>query len=82
MRAQASTSLVTLTFAADNIRYVVNSSPGKITDAFVLPFEAQSKDGRLVAVTQNVGTLSAEFSVSIINCTFAIAPIVVCVCNT
>jgi hypothetical protein len=74
---EASTSLVTLTFSADDIRYVVNRSPGKIVDAFALPFEAQSKDGRLVAVVQNIGTLSAEYSISVLNCTFAITPIVV-----
>lgn len=73
---QLDVSLITLTFAATDLRFVINESPGNITDAYVKTFEAQSKNGELVATVKNTGSLVAEYSVGVENCSSSIQPVV------
>lgn len=58
------------------VRVRANRSPGEITDAYVRTFEAQSKDGELIATVKNTGALVAGYSVGLENCSSSIQPVV------
>nr|AKS04555.1 HAP2-like protein [Malawimonas californiana] len=68
-------SMLTLELAADNIQFVTNLSPGKIVSAQVPSFESLSLGGTLTVVIRNTGTINADYSVTVTDCTSAIQPI-------
>lgn len=58
-------SVLTLELAADSVQYNINASPGEIRSVQVSPFAALSKSGLLVAHILNIGSLTAQFHVSV-----------------
>lgn len=58
-------SVVTLTLAADDIRFVIAESSGRIESVLVRSFEAQSGDGELHALVTNTGRMNADYSLRI-----------------
>nr|BAE71144.1 generative cell specific-1 [Physarum polycephalum] len=68
-------SVITLTFSADDIRFVTNESPGQIVSAYVEEFEALSKDGRMHVVVVNNGTINAQYEITVTQCSTGIATI-------
>lgn len=68
-------SVITLTFSADDIQFITNVSPGKIVSAQVDPFEALSKNGELRAQVQNIGSIVADFTLTVSDCSQAIMAI-------
>ena len=58
-------SMIVLTLAADELRMVVNVSPGRIVEAFIESFEALSINGLLVVLIENTGEISARYQVSV-----------------
>ncbi|CUI15294.1 membrane-associated protein, putative [Bodo saltans] len=72
-----SASLITLTFAADRVRYVVNVANGTIVAAYLTSavISSSSRDGVLVVKVRNVGTVTAEFSLSVSNCSDGVFPV-------
>ena len=58
-------SVVTLTLNADNMRFVVSESSGRIDSIFVRDFEAQSDDGTLLALVTNTGRMNADYSLRV-----------------
>ncbi len=73
--AQPPNVVVTLTINADDIAFIQNSSPGKITSAFVNPFETQSKEGVMRVLISNIGRVRASYFVGVGNCSINILPI-------
>ena len=65
---QIQNSLITLTFSAVDIRFITNRSPGKITDAFVVEFEALSKNGFMNVVITNTGSIEADYTTTVTDC--------------
>ena len=57
-------SLIIITMEADELRSVVNTSPGRIVDMSIEPFEALSMDGLLTVLVENTGSISAAYQVS------------------
>eukprot|EP00897_Mesotaenium_endlicherianum_P009058 jgi/Mesen1/8180/ME000044S07450 len=68
-------SLFTLELNADAIRFVTNKSPAKIVNANAAPFEAMSGDGQMSVQVQNIGTLVADYTITVQNCSRGIAPV-------
>ena len=68
-------SLVTLTLVADNISFTVNVADGHILRTELATFEANSRDGRLRVVVQNIGNVAASFHVSVTACTSGLLPL-------
>lgn len=68
-------SVVTLTFAADNISFIVNVASGRIVAANISQFAANSKDGSLTVIILNTGGVAAEFHVSVYQCTSGTLPL-------
>ena len=64
-------SVITLTLAADDMRFIIAESPGRIDSVLVRDFEAQSNDGRLLVVVTNTGRLNADYSLRVV-CTIGI----------
>uniref|UniRef100_A0A1X7UMY0 Generative cell specific-1/HAP2 domain-containing protein n=1 Tax=Amphimedon queenslandica TaxID=400682 RepID=A0A1X7UMY0_AMPQE len=62
-------SLITLTFTAEAISFVENRSTGRIVEALVNDFVALIESGILTVVIQNTGAVTADYSVSINQCT-------------
>jgi hypothetical protein len=56
-------SLVTLQFAAEQISFVEHRSPGRIVEALIEDFLAMAGSGILTVVAQNMGALTADYSV-------------------
>ena len=56
-------SLITITMEADNLKSVVNTSPGRIVDCYIDAFEALSMDGSLTVLVENIGYVSASYQV-------------------
>jgi len=69
------TSVITLTVSADDLVFISNRSPGRILVAYVEPFESLSRDGVLVARVANVGTLAADYDITVGECSSNISPI-------
>lgn len=65
----ARSSLVTLTLNADDIRYIVNRSPGEILSLLVKDFEALSRNGHVEIIVGNTGYIASDYWVSVTNCT-------------
>ena len=61
-------SIVTLTFSADDIRFITNRSDGRINGVQVSSFESQSRDGALQVTVSNTGTIAADFTVRAVEC--------------
>lgn len=57
-------SLITLQFTADDISFVEHRSPARIVEAMIEDFLALAGSGMLTVVVQNIGVLTADFSVS------------------
>ena len=57
-------SMIIITMEADELQSVVNTSPGRIVDMSVEPFEALSMDGVLTVLVENTGSISAAYQVS------------------
>lgn len=68
-------TMLTLTFAADKLQFVLNNSPGKINSAFVDPFESQSRNGTLRVMVSNTGRVRSEYSLSVTECSENIFPV-------
>jgi hypothetical protein len=62
---QILSSVVSLELNADQVRYLVNRSPGKILSAVVPTFEAVSRNGNMLVVVQNNGTLTADYTLTV-----------------
>lgn len=70
---QIRNSVVTLSVAADALRFIINASPGKILDAQVCRyanvtcggFEAMTDVGYLNIEVENVGYLDADYTVTV-----------------
>ena len=58
-------SLITIQFAADQVAFVENRSPGRIVEALIEDFLALAGSGILTVVVQNTGSLTADYSVSL-----------------
>ncbi|GAQ85247.1 hypothetical protein KFL_002260030 [Klebsormidium nitens] len=72
---QILSSVVSLELNADEARYLVNRSPGKIVSAVVPTFEAVSRNGNMAITVQNNGTLVADYTLTVQNCSDNILPI-------
>eukprot|EP00012_Vannella_robusta_P012838 CAMPEP_0206197456 /NCGR_PEP_ID=MMETSP0166-20121206/9065_1 /ASSEMBLY_ACC=CAM_ASM_000260 /TAXON_ID=95228 /ORGANISM="Vannella robusta, Strain DIVA3 518/3/11/1/6" /LENGTH=277 /DNA_ID=CAMNT_0053615147 /DNA_START=335 /DNA_END=1168 /DNA_ORIENTATION=+ len=72
---QIQNSLVTLTFSADDIRFITNRSPGIIQEARIKPFEGGSKNGELLVTVFNTGAIVADYSLSVTDCSEYILPV-------
>lgn len=57
-------SVVMISMVADDIKAVVNKSPGKIVEAYIEAFEALATTGDLIVIVQNIGSLTASYNVS------------------
>ena len=58
-------SVITLTLAADDIRFVIAESSGRIESVLVRTFEAQSGNGELLALVTNTGRMNADYSLRV-----------------
>jgi hypothetical protein len=65
-------SLIVITLQADDIRFIVNRSPGRIIEAFIDPFEALSTNGLLNVFIQNTGSLTATYTLFVGECSAGI----------
>ncbi|KAL4437103.1 hypothetical protein ABPG75_004242 [Micractinium tetrahymenae] len=78
------TSLMTLTVAADSVQFVVSRSPAAIESVQVCTFdgkfcggfESLATRGYLLVDVKNTGYVAADFTVTVVNCTAGIRPIV------
>eukprot|EP01080_Neovahlkampfia_damariscottae_P003731 gene3731-6619_t len=68
-------SVINLIINGDNLKYLINKSPGNILKVYVQKFESLSKNGKLFAQVQNTGSISSKYSVSITQCSSNINPI-------
>ncbi|XP_065833256.1 hapless 2-like isoform X3 [Oscarella lobularis] len=68
-------SVVTLDVAADDVHFILNQAQGKIVEAYVEDFTALSKDGKMIVLIINKGHVSADFQVSVSECSTGIAKI-------
>lgn len=74
---------MTLEVAADAARFVTNASPGRLTAARMCTFdavrcggfEALSARGYLWANVTNAGTVSAAYTLGVVNCSAGVAPV-------
>lgn len=75
-------SIVVLNMVADNLKFVINQSPGKIVETKVCTFnlhscgsfEASTLDGYIIITLQNTGPLDAAYTVTVTNCTERVLP--------
>ena len=75
-------SVLTLTLAADSVRFVVNREPGFILSASLVDFggnatgsfTALSGNGRVLVSFANNGTLAAGYFLNIVNCSDGVMP--------
>ncbi|GBG74789.1 hypothetical protein CBR_g19301 [Chara braunii] len=72
---RARNTLITLELNADDVVFEMNRSPGKIISVFMPSFEAMAAVGLLEVVAMNTGTLTAGFTLRILNCSRGVAPI-------
>ncbi|KAL4424812.1 hypothetical protein ABPG77_000852 [Micractinium sp. CCAP 211/92] len=78
------TSLMTLTVAADDVQFVVSRSPASIENVQVCTFDGQfcggfeslATRGYLLVDVKNTGYVPADYTVTVVNCTQGIRPIV------
>ena len=78
---QLRNSIVVLSLAADDIRFVVDVSPGYIANATLVSFTGQaaggftslSGNGYIAATIVNNGTLAASYYLSVVNCSDGVA---------
>ena len=75
MDTVTSRSLITLTLSADNITFVVNTAGGKIISVTLPTFEAESKNGLLTVIVLSTGSINSQFSLSVTQCSYGIAPV-------
>ncbi|CAI5526353.1 unnamed protein product [Closterium sp. Naga37s-1] len=68
-------SLITLEIAADDVTFIKNRSPGRIVSVAVPLFEAMSSEGRVNIRIANNGSLDADFTLTIQNCSSGVLPI-------
>ncbi len=68
------TTMVRLEMKADDLRFITNVSPGEIVDATISNFAAKSREGKMNITVINVGSVTADYSVSITNCTAGLLP--------
>ena len=57
-------SLITLEFTANDISFVENRSPGRIVESLIEDFLALGGSATLTTKIQNMGSLTADFTVS------------------
>lgn len=70
------TTMVTITISADRLRYVQSVSPGKIVSVSVQKtFRSSSRDGVLKVAVRNTGAVTAQYTLSVGNCTGDVFPI-------
>ncbi|CAI5513237.1 unnamed protein product [Closterium sp. Naga37s-1] len=68
-------SLITLEIAADDVTFIKNRSPGRIVSVAAPLFEAMSSEGRVDIRIANSGSLDADFTLTIQNCSSGVLPI-------
>ncbi|CAI5951715.1 unnamed protein product [Closterium sp. NIES-64] len=68
-------SLITLEIAADDVTFIKNRSPGRIVSVAAPLFEAMSSEGRVDIKVTNNGSLDADFTLTIQNCSSGVLPI-------
>lgn len=56
-------SLIVISMVADDMKLVVHKSSGRIVEAYIESFEALSSTGTLLALVQNIGSLTATYNV-------------------
>ncbi|XP_019855024.1 PREDICTED: protein HAPLESS 2-A-like [Amphimedon queenslandica] len=61
-------TFVSLRIDASDIVFVYNVGSGRIVDVYALDFEALSDSGKIVVDVENTGDVTAEFSLSVLNC--------------
>ncbi|KAH9578158.1 Generative cell specific-1/HAP2 domain [Trypanosoma melophagium] len=71
-------TMVTVIISADKLQYLISVSPGKIIAAGVTnsTFAASTGDGVLTATVRNTGTLTAQYTLSVGNCTTDVHPMI------
>lgn len=70
------TTMVTIAISADKLRYVQSVSQGKIVFAGVQKaFMSSSRDGVLTVGVRNTGTVTAQYTLSVGDCTGDVFPI-------
>lgn len=72
----SSTSVVTLTFSADSMRFVINRATAALYAVQVAGFQSFSRMGVLTALVGNTGNVTATFSLSVTGCSSGIAPVI------
>eukprot|EP01133_Synstelium_polycarpum_P007643 gene7643-8944_t len=68
---QKHTSLVSVVIKADDMKFVINKSPGFILEAYVTPFISHNNGTMHVGIKNN-GTLRANYMVAVENCSIGI----------
>ncbi|ORC90464.1 generative cell specific-1 [Trypanosoma theileri] len=71
-------TMITVTISADKLQYLVSVSPGKIVAAGVTndTIGASTRDGVLTVRVRNTGTLTAQYTLSVGNCTTDVHPMI------
>eukprot|EP00887_Chlorella_sp_A99_P005310 scaffold1.g5310.t1 len=77
--ATVKTSLLTITVKADDVVLVTNRSPAVVCtyNAACGGFETLATSGYLHAEISNVGYIAADYTVSVVNCTAGVLPVLV-----
>lgn len=68
-------SLLTLTFAADNVSYTVNVAPGAILSYNISSYAANTQNGKLSVIIINNGSIAADFSLTVTGCSAGTLPL-------
>ena len=71
---QKQTSVLTLTFKADSLRYIQHVADGQILDVKVTDFQGMSDEGLLAVRVRSSGSIAAEFFVAL-HCSAAVAAV-------
>lgn len=65
-------SQVVLTLTADELKFVIHNSSGRIVSAYVEDFEALTQQGKAMLLVLNEGNLTASYSLGIYKCSAGI----------
>ncbi|KEG14722.1 generative cell specific-1 [Trypanosoma grayi] len=77
MRGSLAT-MITLTISADRLQYLLSVSSGKIISTRVLKdkIDASTRDGVVEVTVRNTGTETAQYTLSLVDCTEGIHPMI------
>ncbi|RNF04482.1 generative cell specific-1 [Trypanosoma rangeli] len=70
------TTMVTIVISADRLKYVLSVSPGEIiaTEVSKSVIESASRDGVLVVTVRNTGSITAQYTLGVGNCSRHVHP--------